>query len=171
MDGGNYPGDGGEEFEMDIEWADHSQYYPTVLGVEEAHATAAAAANAAAAAATAVTNAADEGSVASSKVRDAMAATGAGQYLVVQLPYKLSLGQSGTPLDGVDGGGGAGAVGVGGAAGAGAGRACLFAPAPRFVAVFSLMVCFHRSPTSNKKTRSHVLKLTRAISRAQAKIV
>ena len=136
MDGGNFPGDGGEEFEMDMEWTDHSQYYPTVLGVEEAHAVAAAAANAAAAAAAAnAAHAADEGSVASSKVRDAMAATGAGQYLVVQLPYKLSLGQSGTPLDGGGGGGGAGAegvCGVGGAgagAGAGAGRAhSLFTP-------------------------------------------
>ena len=56
--------------EVDEEWTDHTQYFPTILAVGH-----------------------DEISGHESKVRDVLAATGAGQYLVMQLPSKLSLGR------------------------------------------------------------------------------
>jgi hypothetical protein len=56
------------------DWTDENQYYPTVLGADNVH------------------QHEDEGAAHESKVQDVMTKTGEGEYLVMQLPYKLSLG-------------------------------------------------------------------------------
>lgn len=59
---------------LNLDWTDDSQYYPTVLSAADEGATAATTA---------------------SSVREALADTEQGQYLVIQLPTKLSLSNSG----------------------------------------------------------------------------
>jgi hypothetical protein len=63
-----------EAHTLNLEWTDDSQYYPTVLSAVDEDATAA---------------------ITASNVREALADTEQGRYLVIQLPTKLSLSKSG----------------------------------------------------------------------------